>query len=193
MYYIISDKFFLNFCFFQILDVVDNYPSHVTVTSSRPESYPLSERGEKIKKECSKKYTECEKEDGRVPSSFLYSRVALTVAVTLADYFAKTIKVKVAEPCTFRSPKGAIIEVHGQTSAKGSHIMPRGNAESRRNDFAYNKAINIIYQSKSNSYSRKRSFAVSQSLHAVAPWLRKSMHSEFQSFLFEKLNLPITS
>ena len=162
----------------------------MTVTSSRPESYTLSDRGEKIKKESARKYTEFEKEDGREPSSFLYSRVALTVAVTLADLFAKKVSVKVAEPCTFRSPKGAIIEVHGQTGAKGSHIMPRGNAESRRNDFAYNKAINIIYQSK--SHSRKRSFAVSQSLHAVAPWVRKSLHAEFQSFLFEKLNLPMT-
>lgn len=135
------------------------------------------------------KYTEFEKEDDIESSSCVYSKVALTVAVTLADYFAKTLSVRVKDQDSFRSPKGAIIEVHGQIpSAKGSYLMPRGNTESRRNDFEYNKAMNILYQSK--CHTRKKSFAVSQSLNAVAPWLKKALHSEFQSFLLERLNLP---
>ena len=134
------------------------------------------------------RYGEFANEDDGDSSACIYSRVALTVAVTLADHFAKSVTIKVAESTTFRSPKGA--EVQGLSdNPKGNHLMPRGNSESRRKNFEYNQAVNILYQSKSQT--RKRSFAVSQSLHAVAPWLKKALHPEFQAFLNERLNLPI--
>ena len=157
--------------------------------TTRPGSYPLSEREIKEKRDAIRYGEYANEEQDSDQSACLYSRVALTVAVTLADHFAKSVTVSVTESSAiFRSPKGA--EVQGLfDTPKGAHLMPRGNSESRRKNFEYNKAVNILYQSKSQT--RRRSFAVSQSLHAVAPWMKKALHPEFQAFLAERLNLPV--
>jgi hypothetical protein len=143
----------------------------------------------------------------------VYSRVALTVAITLADYFAKVLSVgeldRIPSSNSLNSSPQKGTQSIGPgvgtgtglinmgidlsvdtTRERGGHLMPRGTSETRRNSFKVNKAACIIQQSKKQT--RRRSLAVSQSLYAVAPWLRKALHPECQSFLAERLNLPTT-
>lgn len=142
----------------------------------------------------------------------VYSRVALTVAITLADFFAKVLSVgesdKIPSSTLHNSTPLKVTQGSGSgqgtgtgtginmgidlsvDSTRGGHLMPRGTSETRRNSFKVNKAACIMQQSKKQT--RRRSLAVSQSLYAVAPWLRKALHLECQTFLAERLNLPTT-
>lgn len=163
------------------------------------------DRGSKERKEALRygEFDRSKKEDDPDSSSCTYSRVALTAAVTLADFFARILTAKTLERTSLgrdslTSPLGTVSR--GSVAAglfplslvldppKGSHIYPKGTSESRRNSFKMNKAASIVSQSQ-NQLTR-RSLAVSQSLHAVAPWLKKVLHPEFQTFLSDRLNLP---
>lgn len=140
-------------------------------------------------------------------SSCVYSRVALTVAVMLADHFAKIVALKSLEKCTISTVQySPVVDNRGGSSVGSSpttplHLFldsprprgknyskPRSTPESRRNAFKLKKAASIISQSQDQPH--KRTSTVSQSLHAVAPWLKKALHPEFQNFLLDRWNLP---
>ena len=139
-------------------------------------------------------------------SSCVYSRVALTVAVMLADHFAKIVALKSLEKCNISTIQYSPVNNRGGSSVGSSpttplhlfldsprprgknHLKPRSTTESRRNAFKLKKAASIISQSQDQPH--KRTSTVSQSLHAVAPWLKKALHPEFQNFLLDRWNLP---
>jgi hypothetical protein len=139
-------------------------------------------------------------------SSCVYSRVSLTVAVMLADYFAKIVAIKSLEksnintaqypsPVNNRGPSvGASpttpfhLFLDSPWPRGKNHLKPRSTRESRRNDFKLKKAASIILQSQDQP--RIRTSTVSQSLHAVAPWLKKALHPECQVFLLDRLSVP---
>lgn len=185
----------------------------------RKRSDPLSQssRGAKERKNATR-YGEsyrAKRDEDADSSSCTYSRVALTAAITLADFFANMVIAKAFERSSLArdsvgspggnskgSGSGGIGAGAGtgagtfplslvMDSPKGSNIYPKGNSESRRNSFKMNKAASIVTQSQNQTC--RRSLAVSQSLHAVAPWLKKTLHPEFQTFLSDRLNLPTMS
>ena len=139
-------------------------------------------------------------------SSCVYSRVALTVAVMLADYFAKIIAVKSLEKWNISTVQQSPLNNNRGSSVGSSptsplhlfldsprpkgknHLKPRSTQESRRNAFKLKKASSIISQSQDQPH--KRTSTISQSLHAVAPWLKKALHPECQNFLLDRWNLP---
>lgn len=166
--------------------------------------YGSRDRGSKERRDASRyeEFDRFKREEDTESSSCTYSRVALTAAITLADFFARMVTAKALERSSLgrdslASPVG---QSRGSGAAglfplslvldppKGSHIYPKGTSESRRNSFKMNKAAIIVSQCQ-NQMTR-RSLAVSQSLHAVAPWLKKALHPEFQTFLSDRLNLP---
>jgi hypothetical protein len=166
--------------------------------------YGSRDRGAQERREASRygDFDRSKRDEDAESSSCTYSRVALTAAITLADFFARTVTAKAMERTSLSrdslaSPVG---QARGFGAAglfplslvldtpKGSHIFPKGTSESRRNSFKMKKAASIVSQSQ-NQMTR-RSLAVSQSLHAVAPWLKKALHPEFQTFLSDRLNLP---
>ena len=103
------------------------------------------------------KYGDCDlskREEDMDTSSCVYSRVALTVAVMLADHFAKIVALKSLEKCNISTVQySPVINDRGGSSVGSSpttplhlfldsprprgknHLKPRSTPESRRNAF----------------------------------------------------------